>query len=217
MSKYCPECGQKVDNEDLHIVIVLDESGSMEVVRDSTISAINEFIDGQRKEEGKTWVTLTKFDTEFRPLYEYAPLEKVKPLTRETYTPTGMTALHDAIGKTIHQAARPHKTKTMFVVMTDGQENSSKEYTLRSVKALIDSYKVDGWDFVFLGANIDSYAVGGNYGFNTTVNYKQSNGGMFGMTKGLADYSKTFRTTGLSMGSASLQCLVDEETEKEEN
>lgn len=215
MGKYCPECGQKVDTKDLHIVIVLDESGSMEVVRDSTISAINEFLDEQRKEKGKTWVTLTKFDTEFRPLYEYAPIEKVKALTRATYEPRGLTALHDAIGKTIHQV-KNKRVKTMFVVMTDGQENSSKEYTLHSVKSLIDSVKTDGWDFVFLGANIDSYAIGGNYGFNTTVNYKQSNGGMFGMTKGLADYSRSYRVTGMSMGSAALQNLVDEETEKEE-
>lgn len=211
MSKYCPECGQKVDNEDLHIVIVLDESGSMEVVRDSTISAINEFLHEQRKEEGRTWVTLTKFDTEFRPLYEYAPIEKVKPLDRNTYTPTGMTALHDAIGKTIHQASRPHKTKTMFVVMTDGQENSSKEYDLNAVKSLVESKKKAGWDFVFLGANIDSYAVGGNYGFSTTVNWKSTIKGIHAVASSLQNYSSIYRATGQSIGSAALQEDVDSE------
>ena len=220
MGKYCPECGAKLETTDLHIVIVLDESGSMETVRDSTISAINEFLDGQRKEEGNTWVTLTKFDTEFRPLYEYTPLEKVKALSRETYTPTGMTALHDAIGKTINTMKNKKSDKqirTMFVVMTDGMENSSREFTLNSIKSLIDRRKKAGWDFVFLGANIDSYAVGGLYGFGTTVNYAHTKSGVFGMTRGLADYSHNYRVTGMAMASSTLQNLVNEETSKEEN
>jgi hypothetical protein len=220
MGKYCPECGTKLEDKDLHIVIVLDESGSMETVRDSTISAINEFLDGQRKEQGKTWVTLTKFDTEFRPLYEYTPIEKVKKLNKDTYTPTGMTALHDAIGKTINTLKNrksDKQIKTLFVVMTDGMENSSKEFTLSSVKTLIDGRKEAGWDFMFLGANIDSYAVGGTYGFGTTVNFVQSKAGMRGMSSGLASYSHAYRTTGLSMDSLELQNIVNEETAKEEN
>jgi hypothetical protein len=220
MSKYCSECGRELEDKDLHIVIVLDESGSMGCVRESTISGINEFIESQRKEEGNTWITITKFDTRFRTLFEWVPLDKFKKLTKEDYVPDGLTALHDDIGNTINNLNKNKllpKIRTMFVVMTDGEENSSSKFTLHSVKKLIDKQKEAGWDFVFLGANIDSYAVGGSYGINTTINYHQSNGGIIGTTRSMASYSSTLRTTGQSMGSASLQCLVDSETEKEEN
>ena len=209
MNKYCPECGNKLEDKDMHIVFILDESGSMGSIWDSTIDAVNEYFNAQKLEEGKTWVTLVKFDTEFRPLYSFTPLEDIKPLTRETYTPRGMTALHDAIGKTIHEHKNRKHVKTVFVVMTDGGENSSREYNLHTVKSLVENQKKHGWDFVFLGANIDSYNVGGNYGFNTTVNWKATDMGVQNLTRAVASYSTTYRTSGVSVGSVVLQDLVD--------
>ena len=207
--KYCPECGKKLEDKDMHIVFILDESGSMGSIWDSTIDAVNEYFNAQKLEEGKTWVTLVKFDTEFRPLYNFMPLKDIKPLTRETYCPRGMTALHDAIGRTIDEHKNRKNIKTIFVVMTDGGENSSKQHTLDSVKTRIEKQKKDGWDFVFLGANIDSYNVGGNYGFNTTVNWKATDRGVVAMASSMQNYSTVYRATGQSIGSAALQEDVD--------
>ena len=210
MNNYCPECGKKLEDKDMHIVFILDESGSMGPIWDSTIDAVNEYFNAQKLEEGKTWVTLVKFDTEFRPLYSFTPLEDVKPLNRDTYCPRGMTALHDAIGKTIHEHKNRKHVKTVFVVMTDGGENSSKEYTLYSVKSLVENQKKDGWDFVFLGANIDSYGIGGNYRFNTSVNWKATDTGVRNLTKSITTYFNAYRTSGVAMASSALQDLVDE-------
>ena len=207
--KYCQECGNKLEDKDMHIVFILDESGSMGSIWDSTIDAVNEYFNAQKLEEGKTWVTLVKFDTEFRPLYNFMPLKDIKPLTRETYCPRGMTALHDAIGRTIDEHKNRKNIKTIFVVMTDGGENSSKQHTLDSVKTRIEKQKKDGWDFVFLGANIDSYNVGGNYGFNTTVNWKATDRGVVAMASSMQNYSTVYRATGQSIGSAALQEDVD--------
>ena len=207
--KYCPECGNKLEDKDMHIVFILDESGSMGSIWDSTIDAVNEYFNAQKLEEGKTWVTLVKFDTEFRPLYNFMPLKDIKPLNRETYCPRGMTALHDAIGRTIDEHKNRKNIKTIFVVMTDGGENSSKQHTLDSVKTRIEKQKKDGWDFVFLGANIDSYNVGGNYGFNTTVNWKATDRGVVAMASSMQNYSTVYRATGQSIGSAALQEDVD--------
>lgn len=211
MKKYCPECGNKLEDKDMHIVFILDESGSMGSIWDSTIDAVNEYFNAQKLEEGKTWVTLVKFDTEFRPLYSFTPLERIKPLNRETYCPRGMTALHDAIGKTIHEHKNRKNIKTVFVVMTDGGENSSKEYNLHTVKSLVENQKKAGWDFVFLGANIDSYGIGGSYGFNTTVNWKATDLGVQNMTRATSFYTTAYRTTGVAMASSELQNLVDDE------
>jgi hypothetical protein len=210
MSKYCSECGRKLESKDMHIIFVLDESGSMSSIWDSTIDAVNEYFNAQKLEEGETWVTLTKFDTEFRPLYNYTPLDEVAPLNRETFRPRGLTALHDAIGKTLNEYRSKKDVRTVFVIMTDGRENASNEYTLASVKPLIDSKKKDGWDFVFLGANIDSYAVGGAYGFNTTVNWSPTNLGVQTLTRAVGSYSTAYRNTGETMTSACLQNLVDD-------
>lgn len=207
--KYCPECGKKLEDKDMHIVFILDESGSMGPIWDSTIDAVNEYFNAQKLEDGKTWVTLVKFDTEFRPLYSFTPLEDVEPLNRENYCPRGMTALHDAIGKTIHEHNNRKNIKTVFVVMTDGGENSSREYNLYTVKTLVENQKKHGWDFVFLGANIDSYGIGGNYGFNTTVNWKATDGGVVAMASSLQNYSTVYRATSKSIGSAALQEDVD--------
>jgi|WetSurMetagenome_2_1015567.scaffolds.fasta_scaffold57700_2 uncharacterized protein YegL len=209
MSKNCPNCGQEVPNKDLHIIFVLDESGSMSSIWDATIDAVNEFINAQKAEEGKTWISLIKFDTEFRVLYCFTPLEDVAPLTNVTYSPRGLTALHDAIGKTINEHKANKNVNTLFVVMTDGQENASKEFNLTKVQTAINEQKKAGWNFSFLGANIDSYAVGGNYGFDTTVNWKPNAQGVHSMTKAMASYGTSARS-GVYLSSVETQCLVDD-------
>lgn len=146
----------------MKIHMIVDKSGSMGMVRDATISGINEYITGL----GSGEVTLTLFDT----LVEVKKPTKIKewtPLTHETYVPSGMTALYDAVCYTLKNATDT-KGKNLVVIMTDGQENSSKEYSQREMKKLVEDLTSKGnWTFVFLGANQDAYAEAQKYGIPT--------------------------------------------------
>lgn len=211
MSKYCPECGAKLENKDLHLVIVLDESGSMSSVWESTISGVNELLDSQKLSDARTLVSLTKFNTKVEKVWEKADIFAAGKISKEDYVPNGLTALYDAIGSAIKACERDtFSGKVMMAIMTDGEENSSREYNFQSVRRLIEKKKEEGWDFVFLGANIDSYAVGGSLGVTTTVNYAASNTGVRAMANSLSAYTTQYRTTGTSMSSATLQDLVDQ-------
>jgi len=153
------------------ISIVLDRSGSMSTVRDATISGFNEFIEGQKTFPGEAQISLVQFDTEdpYEVLYEAKPIGDVPKMTVETYVPRGGTPLHDAIGRSIDGlGARLAKTseaqrpgKVVIVIMTDGLENSSKEYSSARIAEMIkhqrEAYK---WEFVFLGANQDAILTG---------------------------------------------------------
>lgn len=152
------------------IVILLDRSGSMGSVRAATISGFNEFVDGQRKAPGEANLTLVQFDTEnsYEVVFD-RPVADVPKLSMETYVPRGGTPLHDALGhvitrlgfklKQMPESDRP--AKVVIVVMTDGLENSSHEYTSAQVAKMIqhqrDAYK---WEFLFLGANQDAILTG---------------------------------------------------------
>jgi Mg-chelatase subunit ChlD len=153
------------------ISIVLDRSGSMEIVRDATISGFNEFIDGQRAVPGEAQISLVQFDTEdaYEVLYEAKRIRDVPKMTVETYVPRGGTPLHDAIGRTIDglgaklaktsEAERPGKV--VIVIMTDGLENSSREYSSARIAEMIKHQReVYKWEFVFLGANQDAILTG---------------------------------------------------------
>lgn len=155
------------------ILMCLDETGSMEVVRDATISAFNEFIASQRGEPGTAEVWLQRFNTEYRSTGfqpdRFADLAAVPPLSHENYRPTAMTPLYDAVGHMIEAAgrdfaARPESerpAKVVVVVQTDGEENSSSEYTAARVRGMIEHQRVKyGWLFMFLGADQDAWVTG---------------------------------------------------------
>lgn len=151
------------------INFVLDKSGSMDVIRAATISGFNEFKNGQAREAGTALMTLTLFDTAFRTVVTAAPIGDVLDLTPATYAPDGMTALYDAVAHTMKltddYVAAHHPDQVLFVIMTDGEENSSREFTRDKVFALIEEKQANaGYDFVYLGANQDSYAAGRSIG-----------------------------------------------------
>ncbi len=151
------------------INFVLDKSGSMSSIRDATISGFNEFKNDQAREDGSAFFTLTLFDTEFRTVAEAVPLADVYDLTRERYTPGGMTALYDAIAHTMRITdefvAKNHPKQVLFVIMTDGQENSSKEIRRDQLFEMIKDRQDNAhYEFIYLGANQDSYAVGDSIG-----------------------------------------------------
>lgn len=165
-----------------HIAVVLDASGSMEAVRDDTIGGFNRFIEDQREEPGEATLSLTMFNTVLFGRNQFTPLSKVTPMTRDSYRPDGMTALLDAIGDTMERTGKQlaemreeeRPSRVIFVIMTDGQENSSKQWNRDKVKELIEHQrKTYSWEFVFLGANQDAFAEAGGMGIHASraMNY----------------------------------------------
>lgn len=148
--------------------VILDESGSMGCCQESTISGFNECLETLRKDaKNDIRFTLTKFNTETNVVLPSIKLKDVPELTNVNYTPNGMTALYDAIGKTIatvDNAAKNDpklkKARMLVVIITDGEENSSKEFDQKKIFNLIDEKKKGNWTFVFLGADQDAYAAG---------------------------------------------------------
>lgn len=157
------------------IAVVMDESSSMSSAREATINGLNEFLEQQKKLDGECKVTLQKFSSNV-PLAVFMDkdIHQVKRITREDYVPSGMTALYDAIGYTIEslgkrlammdEADRP--SQVIVVVQTDGEENSSRNYKLEQIRAMIEhQQKVYNWDFVFLGVGLEAFSAGGAMGF----------------------------------------------------
>lgn len=158
------------------IGIIQDKSGSMAIRISATLSGYNEYLQTLKKEaEGDVQLTLTQFDTSVDNVFTNRKLEDCKDLTHEDYVIGGATALYDAVGKTIH-AMEPtvrKDDKVVVVVMTDGQENSSLEFTFKDITALLDKKRGVGWEIIFLGAGEDSWAVGQSLGFDYahSINY----------------------------------------------
>ena len=150
---------------DRTLIFLLDRSGSMETCRVDTIGGFNAFVSDQKTLGGK--LTLVQFDHEINNVFEDTPLGDVAPLTPDTFQPRGSTALMDAIGRTI----KTHESKTgvVFIIQTDGAENSSHKYTKAHIKDLIEQKTKDGWTFMYLGANQDAFAEAGSMGIAPTA------------------------------------------------
>lgn len=142
------------DKDEVNLVFVLDKSGSMYSLVDDTIGGFNSLIEEQRKNFPNTFVTLVLFDTAYKVIYERKPITEVEELTTDVYYASGCTALLDAVGKTITTLDRTVKGNVLFAITTDGMENSSKEYKRSDIKNMIKNHD---WEFIFLGANIDSF------------------------------------------------------------
>lgn len=163
---------EKVKNqEDRSILInfVLDRSGSMESIREATISGFNEFLRDQREEGGRAVMTLTLFDTAMEMVAQAIPVREVLELDSRSYRPDGCTALFDAIGHTLRvtddYVAAHSPDQVLFVIMTDGEENASREFDRSSIFELIAKrQKSPGYEFIYLGANQDAYDAGSRMG-----------------------------------------------------
>ena len=157
------------------IVFILDRSGSMNGLEKDTIGGFNSTIEKQKKEDGEAFVSTILFDDESEVLHDRVPLASVAPLTEKEYYARGCTALLDAIGGAIHHIGNVHKyareedrpEKTIFVITTDGIENASRKYTSERVKQMIERQKEKyGWEFIFLGANIDAIETAKRFGIS---------------------------------------------------
>ena len=161
--------------KDVELVFILDRSGSMGGLESDTIGGYNSMLSKQKKEKtGKVSVTTVLFDDQYELLYNQVPIEKVSPMTEEEYYVRGSTALLDAIGKTVmqvkaNQDKKEIKDKVLFVIITDGMENASREYRAEQVKKLIEERKEkDNWEFLFLGANIDAIGAAKDIGIDSS-------------------------------------------------
>ena len=165
------------------LVFILDCSGSMYGLENDTIGGFNSMIEKQKQEEGEAVVSTVLFDNESVVIHDRLPLDKVPRMTEEEYFARGCTALLDAVGGAIHHIGNVHKyarkedvpEKTMFIITTDGYENASRRYDYDKVRKMIEWQKEKyGWEFLFLGANIDAAAEAKRFGISAdrAVNYK---------------------------------------------
>jgi hypothetical protein len=161
-----------MDQNKIYIAIVLDRSGSMQDCAKEAIGGFNRILEDQKKIPGITLITLAQFDDIYELLHDGVPMEKVEPLTDKTFVPRGMTALCDAMGKTIVSigeklAAMPESerpAKVIMVTITDGCENASKEYNQPRIKKMIEEQtKVYSWEFVFVGSEPKAVADAVNF------------------------------------------------------
>jgi len=176
---FCKQTG----NDITELVFILDKSGSMSGLEDDTIGGFNSLIQKQKSESGRAIVSTVLFSSSSTVLHDRVDINAVEPMSRSTYIPSGSTALLDAIGGAIHHIGNVHKyarkedvpSKTLFIITTDGMENASRVYDSDKVKQLIKHQQEKyGWEFLFLGANIDAVETAARFGISEdrAVEYK---------------------------------------------
>ena len=157
------------------LVFILDRSGSMSGLERDTIGGFNAMIEKQRKEPGEALISTVLFDNESEVIHDRVDIQKIEPMTDKDYYVRGCTALLDAVGGAIHHIGNVHKyareedrpEKTLFVITTDGMENASRKYSYDRVRAMIQRQKEKyGWEFIFLGANIDAAREAARFGID---------------------------------------------------
>ena len=154
------------------VVFILDRSGSMAGLERDTIGGFNAMLGRQKAVDGECRITTVLFDSRYQLLHDRIDIRAVGPMTEREYQVGGSTALLDAVGRTIQKIADVQRStakeyraeSVLFVIITDGEENASREYSLHKVRAMIEEEKGYGWEFVFLAANIDAAETAGRFG-----------------------------------------------------
>ncbi|MBR2877166.1 MAG: VWA domain-containing protein [Clostridia bacterium] len=175
-------------NNITELVFILDKGGSMSGLEKDTIGGFNSMIKKQLKQKGRCYVSTVLFDNDAEIIHDRVKLSDVPELTEDDYVVGGCTALIDALGSSIHHIANIHKyarkedvpEHTMFIITTDGQENASHKFTSEEVKKMIEKEKSKyGWEFLFIGANIDAVETASRYGISPerAVNYRADSKG----------------------------------------
>ncbi len=179
------------------LVFILDRSGSMAGLESDTVGGFNSFLAKQKQQDGKCLVSTVLFNQKSSVIHDRQDLDKIRDMKKEDYFPSGMTALLDALGDGIRHIRMVHKyireedvpSQTIFVIITDGLENASRKYSSDEVKKMVSEQKEKGWQFLFLGANIDAVETAKHYGIDE-------------------DYSVDFKCDGMGV-STNFGCLAD--------
>ena len=176
------------NNIKLDVVFILDKSGSMSGSEEHTISSFNEYLAKEKKNKFNTKITTVLFSHDYEYLHNRVDISKVKKLTSDDYYVGGCTALYDALGNTINSMEKKDTDKVLFIIITDGYENASKEYDNKMIKKLIKKHS--DWEFIYIGADIDSYASGGAIGIkkDNIANYKKDARGTSKLFKAVGDF-----------------------------
>lgn len=199
---------------DTEIVYILDRSGSMSGLEADTVGGFNSMIKKQINTEKRALVSVVLFNDKTKVLYDRVPIYEVGHMRKGDYTVYGSTALLDAVGGAIHHIGNVHKyareedvpEKTIFVIMTDGMENASRRYSYEQVQRMIKrQQRKYGWEFIFIGANIDAYAEANRFGIrkDRAVNYVHDRKGTASVYDGVS------RAVCAAMLSPSLEKLDD--------
>ena len=208
------------------IVFILDRSGSMSGLEQDTIGGYNSLIRKQKSEKGEVIISTVLFDDQTEVLHDRVQLDKIKPMTEDEYYVRGCTALLDAVGGAIHHIGNVHKyarkedvpEKTLFIITTDGMENASRRYSYEKVKHMIERQKAKfGWEFLFLGANIDAIEVAGRFGIQPerAANYNCDSQGTAVNYKVLSEAVSRVRQCSVTEMDVALGCGWKEEIEED--
>ena len=191
---------KKVTPKATDIIVVLDRSGSMQSIGTSTVDGFNSFVKEQKAAEGEATITLVQFDNEYQIDYKNQPInETVDLILGETFVPRAMTALFDAVGRTINEIDT--KNDVVFVIITDGMENASREFDKKTVFEMIKEKETKGWNFIFLGANQDAIQAGGDLGIKAgnSMTYNANAGSVNSLYTNLSSKIGNFRSAKMNV------------------
>jgi len=188
-----------VNTKPTQMIVVLDRSGSMDSIGRATVEGLNTLIREQKGAEGEAYLTLAQFDDQYQLDYKSKPMAEVAELVYgETFKPRGLTSLYDAIGKTISEVDTTDDV--VFVIVTDGMENASKEYTQKIVFDKIEEKKKAGWNVLFLAANQDAMQTGGSLGINAnnSMTFNANAGSVDASYQNISKKMSSYRSSKLS-------------------
>jgi len=216
-------------NEKTQIICILDRSGSMSSIMSDSIGGFNTFLKQQKELPDEATITVALFDDKYELLYDNINIKSAEELTNKIWFPRGTTALYDAIGKTINTVKATHNklgkerpSKVLVCVVTDGLENASEEYRLDDIKKLIKKCEDDDWNFIYLAANQDAFAVGSGFGIShgNTYTYTASADGVANMSMTLNNASVSYRgmsSTDQNFKKMSKSLIDDDNNEPEDS
>ena len=176
--------------KNLDVVFVIDKSGSMSGSEDNTISSFNEYLEKEKKNKFDTKISTVLFSDHYEYLHNRINVKEVSELTRDDYVVGGCTALYDALGNAIINMDNKKTDKVLFIIITDGYENASREFNINKIKHLIKDHKE--WEFIYIGADIDSYAAGSSIGIkrDNIANYSKDRVGTKKMFNSIGNFSE---------------------------
>jgi len=190
-------------NEKTHIICILDRSGSMSSIMEDSIGGFNTFLKQQKELPNEATITVALFDDKYELLYDNVDIKNAKELTSADWYPRGMTALYDAIGKTINiekanfvKLGNEKPNKVLVCIVTDGHENASSEFNINNIKSLIKDCEKQDWNFIYLAANQSAFDVGTSFGVSAgnTFTYTASSFGVNTMNQKLSNAATSYRS-----------------------